>query len=139
MTRLERRLQRPATKPLARDNLTRPYLREGTLAAFASHGIRGVTADPTILAKAIEASDAYDAQFAALTAEGYAVEDAYRELAVQDVADALTVLRPVYDSSNGSDGFVSIRSRPGAGARHRRPRSPRPAACTSGSAGRTCS
>ena len=111
MTRLERLYTEQRQSPWL-DNLTRPYLREGTLASFVADGIRGVTANPTILAKAIEASDAYDAQFAALIAQGYAVEDAYWELAVQDVADALTVLRPVYDNSGGDDGFVSIEVAP---------------------------
>lgn len=111
MTKLERLYTEQRQSPWL-DNLTRPYLRDGTLAAFVADGIRGVTANPTILAKAIEASDAYDAQFATLTAQGYAVEDAYWELAVQDVGDALGVLRPVYDKSNGSDGFVSIEVAP---------------------------
>ena len=111
MTRLERLYTEQRQSPWL-DNLTRPYLRDGTLASFVADGIRGVTANPTILAKAIEASDAYDAQFATLTAQGYVVEDAYWELAVQDVGDALTVLRPVYDKSNGSDGFVSIEVAP---------------------------
>lgn len=50
------------------DNLTRTYLRDGTLARFVDDGIGGVTANPTIFAKAIEGPDAYDEQFAALTA-----------------------------------------------------------------------
>ena len=111
MTRLDRLYAEQRQSPWL-DNLTRPYLRDGTLAGFVAGGIRGVTANPTILAKAIEGSDAYDAQFAAFIAQGYAVEDAYWELAVQDVADALTVLRPVYDNSGGSDGFVSIEVAP---------------------------
>ena len=64
MTRLERLYTEQRQSPWL-DNLTRPYLRDGTLAAFVADGIRGVTANPTILAKAIEGSDAYDAQFAA--------------------------------------------------------------------------
>ena len=80
------------------DNLTRPYLRDGTLAAFVADGIRGVTANPTILARAIEGSDAYDEQFAVLIAPGYSVGDAYWELVVDDVSDALAVLRPTFDS-----------------------------------------
>ncbi|WP_006240966.1 transaldolase [Mycolicibacterium tusciae] len=94
------------------DNLTRPYLRDGTLAAFVADGIRGVTANPTILAKAMQASDAYDGQFFALIAAGSSVEEAYWELAVQDVTDALAVLRPTYDASHGGDGFVSIEVAP---------------------------
>jgi len=42
------------------DNLTRTYLRDGTLARLVQDGIRGITANPTIFAKAIEGSDAYD-------------------------------------------------------------------------------
>ena len=111
MTRLERLYTYQRQSPWL-DNLTRAYLRDGTLAAFVADGIRGVTANPTILAKAIQASDLYDAQFFALTAAGYSVEDAYWELAVHDVTDALAVLRPTYDNSRGSDGFVSIEVAP---------------------------
>ena len=111
MTRLERLYTYQRQSPWL-DNLTRPYLRDGTLAAFVAAGIRGVTANPTILAKAIQASDLYDAQFFALTAGGYSVEDAYWELAVHDVTDALAALRPTYDNSHGSDGFVSIEVAP---------------------------
>ena len=52
------------------DNLTRDYLRDGTLGRLVTDGIRGVTANPTIFARAIEGSDAYDEQFAALIAQG---------------------------------------------------------------------
>ena len=75
MTRLERLYTEQRQSPWL-DNLTRPYLRDGTLAAFVADGIRGVTANPTILAKAIEGSDAYDAQFAVLTAQGSLLGDA---------------------------------------------------------------
>lgn len=55
------------------DNITRGYLHDGTLARKVDEGIRGVTANPTILAKAIEGSRDYDEQFAALTAAGYPI------------------------------------------------------------------
>jgi transaldolase len=42
------------------DNLNRPLLRDGTLARLVADGVRGVTANPTIFAKAIRGSDAYD-------------------------------------------------------------------------------
>jgi transaldolase len=94
------------------DNLTRPYLRDGTLARFVAAGIRGVTANPTIFARAIEGSDAYDDQFRALVAANASVIDAYWSLVVDDVRDACAVLRPVFDSSGGTDGFVSIEVAP---------------------------
>jgi transaldolase len=90
------------------DNLSRPYLLDGTLKRLMAQGIRGITANPTIFAKAIQGSNAYDEQFAALIAEGRPVEDAYWDLVVKDVSDALTAMRPVYDQSGGGDGFVSV-------------------------------
>jgi len=94
------------------DNLTRSHLRDGTLAGMVADGIRGVTANPTILARAIDGSADYDDQFAALTAAGCSVEDAYWELAVADITAALALLRPVHDASDGTDGFVSIEVAP---------------------------
>jgi transaldolase len=94
------------------DNLTRPYLHDGTLGRLVEAGIRGVTANPTIFAKAIEGSDAYDAQFEELTRAGCSVQDAYWQLVIDDVLEAVGVLRPVYDSSDGIDGFVSIEVAP---------------------------
>jgi transaldolase len=93
------------------DNLTRPYLRDGTLARMVADGIRGVTANPTIFARAIEGSDAYDAQFQTLITSGWTVPDAYWELVIADVQDACAVLRPTFDAG-GLDGFVSIEVAP---------------------------
>jgi transaldolase len=95
------------------DNLTRPYLKDGTLAGLVARGVRGVTANPTIVARAIEASDAYDEQFEMLVSAGETVEAAYWELAIDDVVHALEVLRPTFDASDGTDGLVSIEVAPG--------------------------
>jgi transaldolase len=94
------------------DNLTRGYLRDGTLARMVADGIRGVTANPTIFARAIEASADYDEQFSSLAAAGWSVEDAYWELVVADISAALAVLGPVFDASDGTDGFVSVEVAP---------------------------
>jgi transaldolase len=94
------------------DNLTRPYLRDGTLSRLVTAGIRGVTANPTIVARAIESSDAYDEQFQSLLTAGRTVEDAYWELVISDVVQALEILRPTFDQSHGGDGFVSIEVAP---------------------------
>jgi transaldolase len=93
------------------DNLKRSYLTQGTLAAHVAKGIRGVTSNPTIFAKAIEGEDTYDDEFAALVAKG-GVTDAYWQLVMDDVRGALAVLRPVFDDSGGTDGFVSIEVAP---------------------------
>jgi transaldolase len=94
------------------DNLTRGYLRDGTLGRLVADGIRGVTANPTILARAIAGSDAYDEQFAMLIAKGRPVVDAYWDLVVDDITNGLGVLRPTFDASGGTDGFVSVEVAP---------------------------
>jgi transaldolase len=111
MTKLQRLHHEQGQSPWL-DNLTRVYLRDGTLRRLVADGIRGVTANPTIFAKAIEGSDAYDEQFAALIAQGRPVLDAYWDLVVDDIGDALGVLRPTFDAGAGSDGFVSIEVAP---------------------------
>lgn len=111
MTRLSGLFDEQGQSPWL-DNLTRPYLQDGTLSRLVDRGVRGVTANPTIVANAIEASDAYDQQFEALITAGHTVQDAYWDLAITDVIDALEILQPVFDASDGSDGFVSIEVAP---------------------------
>ena len=93
------------------DNLRRDYLRGGRLAELVDQGIRGVTSNPTIFAKAIEGGSDYDEQFADLLAT-HTVEAAYWELVVTDIRAALAVLRPVHDASGGLDGFISLEVSP---------------------------
>jgi transaldolase len=111
MTKLQRLYHEQGQSPWL-DNLTRVHLSDGTLGRMVADGIRGVTANPTILAKAIEGSDAYDEQFSTLVAKGRTVEDAYWDLVVDDIAGALGVLRPTFDAGGGTDGFVSIEVAP---------------------------
>ena len=94
------------------DNLTRDHLRDGTLGELIERGIRGVTANPTIFAEAIANSAAYDEQLASLMVSGCSVEEAYWELVITDIVDALAMLRPVHEASGGIDGFVSIEVAP---------------------------
>jgi transaldolase len=94
------------------DNLTRTYLRDGTLARMVADGIQGVTANPTIFARSISGSHDYDEQFSALLAAGRSVEEAYWELVISDISQALAVLRPVFDADNSAGGFVSVEVSP---------------------------
>ena len=111
MTRLQQLYAEQGQSPWL-DNLTRGYLRDGTLRRMIGRGIRGVTANPTIIAKAIQGSEEYDEQLRSLLSVGLSAEDAYWELAISDITDALEVLRPVFDESAGTDGFVSIEVSP---------------------------
>ena len=110
MTKLHRLYDEQGQSPWL-DNLTRAYLRDGTLSRFISQGVRGITTNPTIMAKSIEGSDAYGQQIAALAAEA-TPSDAYWALVSADVRDALSALRPIFDASGGGDGFVSIEVAP---------------------------
>ena len=111
MTKLTRLFTEQGQSPWL-DNLTRAYLREGTLARYIADGVRGVTANPAIFARAIEGSEAYDEQFSALIVAGRSVADAYWDLVTADITGALGLLRPVYDDSGGCDGFASIEVAP---------------------------
>jgi transaldolase len=94
------------------DNLSRSELQDGTMLRFLASGVRGVTANPTIVARAVESSNAYDEQLRGLITAGHSVEDAYWDLAITDVIAALELLRPIFDTSDGGDGFVSIEVAP---------------------------
>ena len=93
------------------DNLRRDYLTQGKLQKLVDQGIRGVTSNPTIFAKAIESGDFYDEQFDKLL-EKHTVSECYWELVITDIVDALAVLRPVHDQSDGVDGYVSLEVAP---------------------------
>jgi transaldolase len=94
------------------DNLKRGYLTGGELARLRDGGIRGQTSNPTIFQKAIEGSDDYDSQFRELVRSGGSVLDDYWALVVQDIKGALDVFAPLYESSGGNDGFVSVEVAP---------------------------
>jgi len=94
------------------DNLRRGWINSGELARWVERGVRGITSNPTIFQKAISSSDEYDSQFDALVGDGQPVEEAYWDLVIADIEDALRILRPVHDASDGVDGFVSIEVAP---------------------------
>jgi transaldolase len=93
------------------DNLRRDWIRDGQLAEFVRSGVRGVTSNPTIFARAIEGEDDYDEQFASLIGT-MSVEDAYWELVIDDITHALALLSGVHGESGGTDGFVSLEVAP---------------------------
>ncbi|MCX6511947.1 MAG: transaldolase [Actinobacteria bacterium] len=93
------------------DNLRRDWTRDGTLQGWIDRGIRGVTSNPTIFAKGIQASNAYDEQLLA-TPASTSTEEAYWELAAVDIQEACDLLLPIHQSSDGEDGFVSLEVSP---------------------------
>ncbi|MDP1820007.1 MAG: transaldolase [Acidimicrobiales bacterium] len=94
------------------DNLRRGWLTDGELARWVDRGIRGLTSNPSIFQKAISSGTDYDEQFGDLVGGGTDVTEAYWRLVTDDIEGALRLLRPVYDSSDGLDGFVSVEVAP---------------------------
>lgn len=111
LTKLQRLYAEQGQSPWL-DNLTRDYLRDGTLSRMVAAGVRGVTSNPTIFARAIASSPDYDEQFSWLISTGASVEEAYWELVATDLTAACVLLRPVYQSSCGLDGFASVEVAP---------------------------
>lgn len=95
------------------DNLQRGYLTSGELAELRDAGIRGLTSNPTIFHKAITGSADYDDQFGTLAADDNPTLDDYWALVLQDINGACDVFDPVYESSDGVDGYVSVEVDPG--------------------------
>ena len=96
------------------DDLSRERIKSGGLEKLiADRDVVGVTTNPTIFASALAKGEAYDAQVAELAARGTNVTDAVFEITTDDVAAASDIFRPIYDSSHGFDGRVSIEVEPG--------------------------
>ncbi|KAJ0779983.1 putative transaldolase [Helianthus annuus] len=91
------------------DNLCRPVT---DLLPLIESGVRGVTSNPTIFQKAISTSTAYNDQFMELVQGGKDIESAYWELVVKDIQDACRMFEPIYDETDGGDGYVSVEVSP---------------------------
>lgn len=90
------------------DNLKRSYITSGELERVRASGIRGLTSNPTIFQKAIQGSDEYTEQFKSLISSNSSTLESYWALVLQDIHGALDVFAPLYESSGGLDGFVSV-------------------------------
>jgi transaldolase len=96
------------------DDISRERLRSGNLESLVrDFHVRGVTSNPTIFANALAKGDAYDEQIKDLAVRGVSVDEASRMITTYDIRWGADVLRPVYDSSGGVDGRVSIEVAPG--------------------------
>ena len=95
------------------DNITRKMLGDGTLEGYIDElSVTGLTSNPTIFEHAISAGDLYDEQIAELSREGRSGEDLFFELALRDLKQAADLFRPVFDATDGVDGWVSLEVSP---------------------------
>jgi transaldolase len=100
------------------DDISRDMLNSGEIrTAIEETGIRGLTSNPTIFEKAIAGGTAYDEEIAGLLDRGeLEAAEIFETVAVHDIQNTCDLFRPLYDASEGGDGFVSIEVSP-AGAR----------------------
>jgi transaldolase len=93
------------------DFIDREVIESGRLRRLIDDGIRGLTSNPTIFAKAV-AGGHYDDLVQGKIDAGESNQAIYEAIATRDVGDAADLLRPVYDSADGADGFASIEVEP---------------------------
>jgi transaldolase len=95
------------------DNITRDLLNDGTLKRYiAEFSVTGLTSNPTIFDHAIKNSSSYDHAIRESAAKGENGEELFFELALEDITRAADLFRPVYDRTNGVDGWVSLEVSP---------------------------
>jgi len=94
------------------DGLERDLLRRGRLRQYVEEGVRGLTTNPAILERAIAETSDYDEDIAGLGAHVIPAREIYERLAVQDLRAAADLLRPVWEETDGRDGYVSLEVSP---------------------------
>ena len=94
------------------DNITRGMLTGGELQSLIDQGVVGLTSNPTIFQKAIGTGSDYDSALQQMVKDGKAIDEIYDGLVLDDIRNAASILRQVYDRTNGGDGFVSIEVSP---------------------------
>jgi transaldolase len=95
------------------DNITRDLLDNGTLQHYIDKlSVTGLTSNPTIFNLAIRNSPAYDTAIHKKLKKGNSGEELFFELALEDLTRAADLFRPIYDRTDGVDGWVSLEVSP---------------------------
>jgi transaldolase len=95
------------------DNITRDLLTSGTLKRYIDDlSVTGLTSNPTIFDHAIKNSTAYDAAIRDKVRQGKSGEELFFELALEDLTQAADLFRPIWERTDGVDGWVSLEVSP---------------------------
>src|SRR5450830_36077 len=95
------------------DGMSRNLLRSGTLSRYIkSYSIVGLTFNPDAFFQVLAHENTYDASIKALNAAGFSDEEIFYELVLEDIAEAADLFRPVFDSTNCRDGWISLEVSP---------------------------
>ncbi|MBN1429201.1 MAG: transaldolase [Anaerolineae bacterium] len=94
------------------DNIARDLLRSGDIQRLVDEGVMGLTSNPAIFKNAITNSSIYDDQIRELALQGKTAEQIYEVMAVDDIRAVADILRPIYERTDGVDGYVSLEVSP---------------------------
>ena len=95
------------------DNITRDLINSGTLKRYIDElSVTGLTSNPTIFDHAIKSSSLYDSAIRKKLDQGESGEKLFFELALEDLTRAANLFRPIFDRTNGVDGWVSLEVSP---------------------------
>jgi transaldolase len=95
------------------DNITRDLLDSGGLERYIEDlSVTGLTSNPTIFENAFKNSTAYDVAIHQAMLKGKSGEDLFFDLALDDLTRAADLFRPIYERTNGVDGWVSLEVSP---------------------------
>ncbi len=95
------------------DNVDRAQIQSGQYQhILTDDGIAGVTSNPSIFGKSISTGHAYDEQITQLLNEGKDTSAVYEAVVIQDIRTVADMLRPVFERTEGQDGYVSLEVSP---------------------------
>jgi transaldolase len=94
------------------DYISRSLMKSGRLKALIDLGVTGMTSNPTIFDQAINSGDEYDEQIGDLHRQGKTTFEIYDEVTVKDIQEATDTFRPIYERTEGLDGYVSLEINP---------------------------
>lgn len=94
------------------DNISRELIESGGLQELIDRGVSGLTSNPTIFEQAITGSSDYDDALLELARRGKTAEEIYETLAINDIRSAADILKPIYEGSDGADGYASLEVSP---------------------------
>ena len=96
------------------DYLKRSLIEKGGLSELIERdGLKGITSNPSIFEKAIGESDEYKGALKKFEAQAdHSISEIYEHLAIADIRAAADMLRPVYDQTQGRDGYISLECSP---------------------------
>ncbi len=92
------------------DYIRRSLITSGELKGLIDKGLRGMTSNPSIFEKAINGSSDYDESLKSF--KGKSAYEIYENLVIEDIVNAADTFRPVYEETNGLDGYVSLEANP---------------------------